>query len=255
MSRITVIVLVGVIVLGAATLGAANPRQEGRLANGRGVEAARHFAGGRAGHVAFAVLDEHAKHVRGLQRTTRFRSASVVKAMMMVAVLRRAAKRHLTDTERRRLWPMITRSDNAAASAIFAEIGKPGLRRIARVAGMKRFTPAGPVWGLSQITAADQVHFFLHIDELVPLRHRHYARELLSSVIKSQRWGIAPVARRKRLKIFFKGGFVPGITHQVALLENKATGERMALAVLTRNSPSMRYGEKTIQGIAARVLG
>jgi hypothetical protein len=200
------------------------------------------------------VLDVHGEHVRGLQRTTRFRSASVVKAMMMVSVLRRAAGRPLTHAERARLWPMITRSDNAAASGIFADIGKRGLRKVARVAGMKRFTPAGPVWGLSQITADDQVRFFLHIDELVPRRHRHYARKLLSSIVKGQRWGIAPVARRLGLKIFFKGGFVPGITHQIALLEDRATGERIALAVLTRNSPSMAYGEKTIAGIAARVL-
>jgi hypothetical protein len=150
---------------------------------------------------------------------------------------------------------MITRSDDAAANAIFGEIGKRGLRKVARVAGMRSFTPAGPVWGLSQITAADQVRFFLRIDELVPRAHRRYARKVLSSIIKGQRWGIAPVARRQDLEIFFKGGFVPGITHQVALLERRGDGERIALAVLTRNSPSMTYGERTIEGIAARVLG
>jgi hypothetical protein len=253
--RISVILLFAIAAFSAATAGAVKSRETGRLANGRGVDAARHFARTRAGDVAFAVLDVHGEHVRGLQRTTHFRSASVVKAMMMVSVLRQAARRRLTHTERKRLWPMITRSDNAAASAIFADIGKRGLRRIARVAGMRKFTPAGPVWGLSQITADDQVRFFMHIDELVPARHRHYARKLLSSIVKGQRWGIAPVARRGGLKIFFKGGFVPGITHQVALLEDRATGERIALAVLTRNSPSMAYGEKTVEGIAARVLG
>jgi hypothetical protein len=249
------ILLLGTATLSTPVANALDAREREPLSSGTGIGAARHFAGARAGDVAFAVLDERSDIVRGLQRTTRFRSASVVKAMMMVSVMRRAPKRPLTRTERRRLWPMITRSDNAAASAIFGEIGKRGLRRVARAAGMKRFTPAGPVWGLSQITAADQVRFFLHIDQLVPRRHRHYARKLLSSVIKSQRWGVAAVARRKGLKIFFKGGFVPGITHQVALLERKTGGERIALAVLTRRSPSMRYGEKTIEGIAALVLG
>ena len=148
---------------------------------------------------------------------------------------------------------MIIRSDNAAASAIYAEIGAPGLRRVARAAGMRKFTPASP-WGLSQITAADQVRFFLRIDKLVPRAHRRYARKLLSSITKGQRWGIAPVARRKKLKAFFKGGWVPGITHQVALLERRRGGQRIALAVLTRDSPSMAYGEETIEGIAARVL-
>ena len=62
------------------------------------------------------------------------------------------------------------------------------------------------------------------------------------------------MARRKNLKAFFKGGWVPGITHQVALLERKRGGKRIALAVLTRDSPSMAYGEETIEGIAARIL-
>jgi hypothetical protein len=51
----------------------------------------------------------------------------------------------------------------------------------------------------------------------VPRAHRHYARKLPSSIVKGQRWGIAAAARRKGLKAFFKGGWVPGITHQVAL--------------------------------------
>jgi hypothetical protein len=148
---------------------------------------------------------------------------------------------------------MITRSDDDTANAIYGEIGDSGLRRVARVAGMRKFVPDSR-WGVSQITAADQVRFFLRIDKLVPRRHRRYARKLLSSITKSQRWGIAPVARRKRLKAFFKGGFVPGITHQVALLERRRDRERIALAVLTRNSPSMAYGEETIERIAARVL-
>jgi len=254
MSRIVVIaLLLGTFGAGAAGPPAAKAPRGGRLATAAGIEAAQRFARKRAGEVAFAVLEEDGRRVRGLRRTTRFRSASVVKAMMMVAVMRRAGERRLTKTERLRLWPMITRSDNASASAIHAEIGDRGLRRVARVAGMRRFVPASP-WGVCQITAADQVRLFLRIDELVPRRHRRYARKLLSSVVPGQRWGIAPVARRKRLKAFFKGGFVPGITHQVALLERRRDRRRIAIAVLTRNSPSMTYGEQTIEGIAARVL-
>jgi hypothetical protein len=256
MSRIAVIMLVvsAAVVPGAVLARAADDGMGKRLTTAARINAAQHLARSRQGFVAFAVLDEHSKRIRGLHRTARFRSASVVKAMMMVSVLRRAAKRHLTGTERRRLWPMITRSDNDAASAIYAEIGDRGLRRIARLGGMRHFSPGGPVWGTSQITAADQVHFFLRIDELVPRTHRRYARKLLSSIVSWQRWGIAPVARRKHLKAFFKGGWVEGITHQVALLERRRDGKRIALAVLTRGSPSMAYGEQTIERIAARVL-
>jgi beta-lactamase family protein len=254
MPRIALLVLLsGALLPGVVLARGADDRDEPRLTSAARIKAAQRFARTRAGEVAFAVLDERSNHVRGLHRTTRFRSASVVKAMMMVSVLRRAGKRRLHETERARLRPMITRSDNATASAIYAQIGAHGLRRLARAAGMKKFTPASP-WGVSQITAADQVRFFLRIDRLVPRAHRRYARKLLSSITKGQRWGIAPVARRKRLKAFFKGGWVPGITHQVALLEHKRNGNRIALAVLTRNSPSMGYGEETIERIAARLL-
>jgi hypothetical protein len=251
-NSIIVLLLAGIIP-GAVLALAADAQESRRLATAAGIKAAQRFADSRRGVVAFAVLDQRSKRVRGLRRTMRFRSASVVKAMMLVSVLRRAGKRRLSETQRRRLRPMITRSDNAAASAIYAEIGAHGLRRVARAAGMTKFTPAGP-WGVSQITAADQVRFFLRIDKLVPRAHRRYARKLLCSITKPQRWGIAPVAHRKKLKAFFKGGWVPGITHQVALLEHTRGRDRIAVAVLTRNSPSMAYGQKTIEGVTSRAL-
>jgi Beta-lactamase enzyme family len=252
MSRIGVmVVLLGAIVPGAVAVQAVDTREGKGLTTAAGIKTAQRFARSREGVVAFAVLDERSKHVRGLRRTTRFRSASVVKAMMLVSVLRRAGKRSLGDTERRRLRPMITRSDNAAASAIYAEIGPHGVRRVARAARMRRFTPANP-WGVSQITAADQARFFLRIDRLVPKRHRTYARAQLSGIIGPQRWGIAPIARSRHFKIFFKGGWRKGITHQVALLERD--GRRVALAVLTTGEPSLAYGKATLAGIAARVL-
>jgi len=254
MPRITVIALfVGAIVPAAGLAERADTGHGKRLTSAAGIKAAQRFARSRQGVVAFAVLDERSRRVRGLRRTTRFRSASVVKAMMLVSVLRRAGKRRLSATERHPLRPMITMSDNAAASAVYTEIGAHGLRRVAHAAGMRKFVPASP-WGVSQITAADQVRFFLRIDELVPRAHRRYARKLLSSIVKSHRWGIAPAARRKRPTAFFKSGWVPGITHQVALLERRRDGKRIALAILTRNSPSMTYGEHTIERIAMRVL-
>jgi hypothetical protein len=254
MPRVAVIVLVvGALAPGAVLAASGDSREGKRMTTAARIKDAQRYARARQGEVAFAVLDERTNRVRGLRRTTRFRSASVVKAMMLISVLRRAPDRRLTKAEKARLRPMVTKSDNATASAIYAQIGAHGLRRVARAAGMHKFSPARP-WGVSQITAADQVRFFLRIDKLVPRRHRRYARKLLSSITKGQRWGIAPVARRRKLKAFFKGGWVTGITHQVALLERKRDRARIAVAVLTRNSPSMAYGEATIEGVAARLL-
>jgi hypothetical protein len=99
---------------------------------------------------------------------------------------------------------------------------------------VKRFVDVGN-WADAQLTAADQARFFLRVDLLVPAAHRRYARDLLSSIVGWQRWGIAPVARAHGMKIFFKGGWRTGIVHQVALLERD--GRRIALAVLTAASP------------------
>jgi hypothetical protein len=232
---------------GAVTARSAKSRA---LTTRAGILRARRFARSRQGVVAFAVLDtEHPP--RGLRRTTLFPSASVSKAMLLVAALRRAAGERLGEADRGLLRPMITTSDNDAAGAVYSRVGGEGLRRVARAAGMRKFTDVGH-WAGARITAADQSRFFLRIDRLVPAAHRRYARKLLSSIVTSQRWGIARAARRAHAKVFFKGGWRNGITHQVALLERG--GRRLALAVLTSGSPSMAYAEETIERIARRVL-
>jgi hypothetical protein len=87
----------------------------------------------------------------------------------------------------------------------------------------------------------------------VPERHRGYARELLAAIVPWQRWGIPEVvARRPGARAFFKGGWRPGLTHQVALVERG--GSRLAVAVMTSDGPGLAYDQDTIAGIARRVL-
>jgi hypothetical protein len=221
------------------------------VATAAGIAAARRFARTRTGPVAFAMLDGRGR-LRGLRPTVQFPSASVSKAMLMVAALRRAGDRPLTARERALLRPMVTASDNDAGDAVYAAVGGAGLSAVAAAAGSRRFVDGGH-WAAALITAADQARLFLRIDTLVPARHRAYARALLSSIVSSQRWGIAPVARRRAMRILFKGGWRKGIVHQVALLER--AGRRAALAILSSGQPSQAYGRATLHGIAARALG
>jgi beta-lactamase family protein len=223
-----------------------------QLAGRADIAAARRYARSRQGLVAFAVL-ERGGRPRGLLRTTRFPSASVSKAMLLVAFLRNAGRRRLSEAERAILRPMIVVSDNGAADAVYGRVGGGGLRAVARAAGMRKFADVGH-WAGAQITAADQARLFLEIDRLVPAAHRRYARKLLSSITGMQRWGIPVAAHRHRLKTFFKGGWRTGISHQAALLEPKRGGGRLALAVLTSGAPSGAYGEETIEHVAARAL-
>ena len=200
--------------------------------------------------MAFAVLGEGGR-LRGWRRTFGFPSASVVKAMLMVAQLRAAGPAAVPPAVRHELRVMITESDNDAALAVFARVGRAGLDRVARAARMTGFSVAGHLFD-ARITAADQVRLFLRIDRLVPRRHRAHARRLLRSVIAPQRWGIARVAERRGFTPFFKGGWRIGLVHQVALLERK--GRRLALAVLTSGQRTTAEGIATIEGIARRVL-
>src|SRR4029453_15971810 len=124
-------------------------------------------------------------------------SASVVKAMLLVAYLRRPGvrDRDLRPGERALLGPMIRRSDNAAASQVCNVVGTGGLARLARRAGLRRIHPTRP-GGLSTIDVADQTRFFLRIDRLVPRRHRRYALRLLGSIVPSHGWGVGRVRAR-----------------------------------------------------------
>jgi beta-lactamase class A len=91
----------------------------------RAVQAARRE---RVSFVAVEVDDPRAGVVCRLDSRSHFDSASVVKVIILGTLLRKAQAEHrsLTRTERALAWAMITRSDNGAASALWAETGGPG---------------------------------------------------------------------------------------------------------------------------------
>jgi hypothetical protein len=217
------------------------------LVSGGSVRRARRWAARRQGEVAFAVLDDR-RRLRGLAQDVPMASASLSKAMLLLAVLRRA--RELDVPTRSTLRAMVTASDNDAADAIYARVGSAGLTDVARAARMTGF--GADYWSEAQVTAADQVRLFVRLDRVVPSRHRRLARSLLSSIVPWQSWGIARVARRHHLRVWFKGGWRTDVVHQAALVEGR--GRRAAIAVLTRGSPSFEYAVATLEGVAARLL-
>ena len=217
------------------------------------VAAARDYADARSGRVAFAVIDLDGR-MRGWHVDEQHRSASVVKAMFMVAYLNRIGGRALGSGDRRLLKPMIVRSDNGTASRVRSIVGAGAVHSVARRAGMTRFVLKGR-WGDTLITAADQARLFARVDRLVPERHRAYARKLLASVVEEQRWGV-PQALPSGWRVLFKGGWRPlsgrNLVNQSALVESG--DRRVALAVLTDGNPSHAYGTETVRGVARRVL-
>jgi Beta-lactamase enzyme family len=220
------------------------------------VIAAADYLAARAGVTAFAVVDDEGK-LAGIDLHRRFHSASVVKSMLLVAYLRMLEDQHrsLDAASQAVLYPMIHSSDNAAASAVLAIVGEGALDRVARDAHMQDYEMGGGWWGFTEVSAADLARFFFHQDELIPRRFDGYARWLLANIEPSESWGIPAVARPE-FQVFFKGGWLPqseGLVNQVGRLERP--GITFAMSVLTTHDPSMEYGERTIEGVTARLLG
>jgi hypothetical protein len=208
----------------------------------------------RRGDIAFAVRTPTAFY--GYRPDHQEWSASVLKAMLMVAYLDRpsVANRPLGGGDTSLLFPMITRSENDPANRLDELIGDGGLDALAARVGMTHFRATSPVWGESLITPRDQTTFFLDIDRDIASRHRAYAMRLLASIVPSERWGIGAVAPAG-WKLYFKGGWGSGtglIDNQVALLTRGCA--RVSIAVLTMDDGSHAYGKQTLQAIFHRLL-
>ena len=223
-------------------------------AEGAGDEA-RSIARARGGLVSFAAIGPRGREVT-YEADRLYSAASVVKALLLVAELRRLEREDLPldDATARALRAMITYSDNDAADVIYARFGDEGLLDVARDAGMERFTVAGD-WGNAQITARDMASFMWRLDDLLDLPHGRYASELLASVIEPQRWGL-PEVTPDGARLRFKGGWVPTddgqIAHQAGLVE--VGGKRYAVAVLTDAQPSLEHGIGTIEAVEWQLL-
>jgi hypothetical protein len=214
------------------------------------VKRALAWAGQRGGTVSVAVVDS-AGRLYGLHEDRRVTSASVVKAMLLVQYLRE--HRSVSASMQGTLARMIQYSDNAATAVVYAQVGREGLVRLAKLSGMRGFQPSGG-WITTRITAADMARFFRDMDRYVPKHHRTFARRLLAGITPHQRWGIPPAAEPLGYKVYFKGGWLGAyvLANQAARLEKGRL--RIGLAVFTQDNPSSGYGLETIRGTTARLL-
>lgn len=218
------------------------------------VRSARRYLSHRDGIVSWALIDSHGR-MHGFQARRTFISASLVKAMLLVSYLRQVGNRAPTPSERALLGPMITRSDNKLATAVFARVGDLRLRALAARAGMRSFSVNG-YWSGAHFSAADQARFFRAFDLLVPKRSRGYARGLLSSIVAWQRWGFSRFSLAAGFRTFFKGGWratgLGRLVHEAALFERGPL--RVSMAVLSDGNPSHDYGTATLRGVAERIF-
>jgi beta-lactamase class A len=213
---------------------------------------------GRSSAVAVGVDDPSTGVTCWLNGSQHFDSASVVKVTILGALLRKAQDQHryLTSHEAALATAMITKSDNNAASALWADVGRSHLQHFLDLAQMKQ-TALGPggYWGLTQITAHNEVvllRLLLHPNQVLSTASRNYALNLMAHVISSQRWGV-PAGAPASLTVHVKNGWLPRPTHgwrihSIGCFTGRGGG--YSIAVLTENNPNMAYGVTTVQAIA-----
>ena len=211
----------------------------------------------RAGDVTIAAVG--ADGPVGSRASTPVAQMSVYKVMLLVAHLRSPAVRDrpLTDADLALLEPMITESANAPATTIHRGLGRGPLEALAAEAGMQQFSWLYRPWGRVQTSAADQARFLLRYDDLVPPRHRQYARDVLTRVVASQRWGVGQVADDLGgWTVRFKGGWGSATgawNHQVVQLEFR-DGTTWSAAVTITDMPDHAYGTETLRLVFEALL-
>jgi beta-lactamase class A len=236
-----------------ACTSASHPAVAAALA--RDIQAARR---GRSSTVAVWVDDPGAGITCSLNGSAHFDSASIVKVTILGATLRKALDQHrfLTSNETTLLRAMITKSDNSAASTLWARLGRSYLQHFLGLAGMRQ-TVLGPggFWGLTQVTAHDEMlllRLLLTSNTVLSDNSRAYALGLMAQVIPSQRWGV-PAGAPRTVAVHVKNGWLPRSSHGWRI--NSIGGFTWpagwySIVVLSMDNPTMPYGISTVEAIA-----
>jgi beta-lactamase class A len=212
----------------------------------------------RKGTVAVGLHDRTTKTTCTLRASTAYDSASVVKVTVL-AVLLWDAKKHnrtLTATESSLAKAMITKSDNAATSKLWKQLGMTKIKGFLAAAKMTQTKPgANGYWGLTQITVTDEQKLLQLItakNAVLSDNSRAYILKLMNQVVAAQRWG-TPYGKPANATLHVKNGWLQRATngwrvHSVGTFDGN--GHNYMITVLTHGNSTMNYGITTIQGVA-----
>src|SRR3984957_6531821 len=151
---------------------------------------------GRSGSIAIRVEDVRTGVECRYNEGRRSHSASVVKATILAALLYWRQRTHtsLTSTEKREATLMIEYSDNDAATYLWNDVGHARLNQFIKAATMTETElNSGGYWGLSQITARDELQLTRLLTEhnsVLTDSSRAYELNLMNHVVSYERWGV-----------------------------------------------------------------
>ncbi|WP_406134701.1 serine hydrolase [Streptomyces sp. NBC_01089] len=216
---------------------------------------------GRKDSSALAVYDRKTGTSCEFRAGTHFDSASVVKVTVLGTLLREAEESHrkLTAREVKLTTAMITKSDNDSTSALWNQLGAARVKHFLGLAKMRHTVPgSGGTWGLTQITAADQLTLMQLLttkNSVLSETSRGYALGLMSKVEADQKWGV-PTGSPATATTHVKNGWLSRAkdgwrVHSVGFFTGK--GHDYGMTVLSTGNHTMAYGIDAIEG-ASRVI-
>jgi beta-lactamase class A len=212
---------------------------------------------GRSGSIAIRVEDVRTGVECRYNEGRRSHSASVVKATILAALLYWRQRTHtsLTSTEKHEATLMIEYSDNDAATYLWNDVGHARLNQFIKAATMTEteLNPGG-YWGLSEITARDELQLTRLLTEhnsVLTDSSRAYELNLMNHVVSYERWGV-PAGAPSGLTVYVKNGWlndpVLWVINSIGAIEGH--GRDYKMAILTYGNPSEQYGINTVQAIA-----
>ena len=189
-----------------------------------------------------------------------FDSASIVKAIIMAALLRwhQETKTPLSSWEKSEATQMITQSDNDAATDLWDEVGMENLQRFLNLAGMgETQLGQGGAWGLTQVTAHDELLLLKLLtapNSVLDAYSRSYQLGLMAQVTSWESWGVT-AGTPSGVTWHVKNGWLPDATgwHLNSIGTFSGHGRNYMIAVLSDNTDmndDEQYGINTIEDVA-----
>jgi hypothetical protein len=222
--------------------------------------AVRDAADGHDGEVSVAVLDvasgTSATYASG---DGTYDTASIVKVDVLAALLLRAQDdgRALSGQERTYATAMIEKSDNAATTALWDVIGgADGLDAANVRLGLTGTSGGdGPLWGLTQTTAADQLALLQQVfgvgDSELSAASRAYVQGLMGGVESDQAWGVSAAGSPgSELKNGWLRRSTTGLWDINSIGRVSVAGKRCLVAVLSNGSATKDGGISLVEDVA-----
>ena len=211
----------------------------------------------RASVVGLAAADSRTGITCKLHAGWHFHSASIVKVIILGALLHelKTGHRDLTAKQVALTKAMITKSSNSAATSLWDEVGRRNLQRFLDLAKMTHTTLGrSGFWGLTLVTAADELRLLKLLkskNSVLDKPSRAYALTLMAHVLPAQRWGV-PAGAPAGVTVHVKNGWLPDpvrwVINSIGVFTSHDRNYR--IAILTRDNRTMAYGVDTIQAAA-----